>query len=440
VDSQGGAPRRRRTVRQAFVVTPARCGSTLLRYLLDAHPDIVSPPETNLSVLLQHLVDIWSQTDVALGVAQPGAAGEPPSPSNEVFRRARAAVDAIMVAFANAAGASVYCDKSLMTIDHLATVARCYRKAPLIFLYRYPLDMIASGMEASRWGFSAFGFAPYVTAMPGNFVAGLANYWIDRTSKMLEFERTFAGPRARIYYELLCDDPVETLAGLFDLLGVAADDGVIERAFAGDHGRGPGDYKIDYTGAISVDSIGRGAALPEHLGPSQIERINELCAELDYPDLAAAWRGDLGSLLGLKHGRKPAADGRAIAQSIVELLSKRPPTELVEAHRRALPFELVISRAGHGEPGRVLIDDDATATVLNGAGPPDSRRLQVRCASDVVLRVAAGEVKFGNAVRDGEIRVERDSVDDEQGDERERIGRGPHEVLAAFAALIRAQA
>ena len=113
------------------VIARIRCGSTLLRYLLDAHPDIVSPPETNLSALLQHLVDIWSQTDIALGVAQPASPGAPPLPSNEVLRRARKPVDAIMVAFANAAGASVYCDKSLTTIDHLATVARCYRKAPL---------------------------------------------------------------------------------------------------------------------------------------------------------------------------------------------------------------------------------------------------------------------------------------------------------------------
>jgi hypothetical protein len=86
----------------------------------------------------------------------------------------------------------------------------------------------------------------------------------------------------------------------------------------------------------------------------------------------------------------------------------------------------------------VLIDDDATATVLNGAGP-DSNRLEVRCAGDVVLRVAAGEVKFGNAVRDGEIRVERDNAHGQEGDERERIGRRPHEVLATLAALIRAQ-
>lgn len=435
VESRGVASRGRRRVRPAFVVTPARCGSTLLRYLLDGHPDIVSPPETNLSALIQHLVDIWRQTDIALGVAEPTAGGAPPPPSDAVCRRARKAVDEIMVSFADAAGASLYCDKSLTTVDHLATVSRCYPDAPLIFLYRYPLDMIASGMEASRWGFNAFGFVPYVTAMPGNFVAGLANYWIEKVSKMLEFERTFEGPHARIYYELMCDDPASTLAGLFDMLGVRSDDEVIERAFTSDHGRGPGDYKIDFTGAISVDSIGRGASLPEHLVPQQVERINELLAELDYPDLAAAWRGDLGALLGLKHAPKPAADGQAIAQSIVELFSKRPPSELLESHRHTLPFELVIARTGQGEPGRVLIDPDASASVLNGASPEAADRPRVRCAGDVVLRVAAGEVKFGNAVRDGEIRIEAGSVDEPEESERR-----PHDVLATLAALIRAQA
>jgi hypothetical protein len=34
-----------------FVVTLARSGSTLLRYLLDAHPEITAPPELNLSAL-----------------------------------------------------------------------------------------------------------------------------------------------------------------------------------------------------------------------------------------------------------------------------------------------------------------------------------------------------------------------------------------------------
>ena len=98
-------------------------------------------------------------------------------------------------------------------------------------LYRYPLDMIASGIEASKWGFNAFGFAPYVGSTPGNFVAGLGNYWIDRVSKMLEFERTASVARARIYYELLCDDPAATVSQLVKFLGLEADDEMIDRTF-----------------------------------------------------------------------------------------------------------------------------------------------------------------------------------------------------------------
>jgi Sulfotransferase family len=417
-------------------VSPARSGSTLLRYLLDSHPDIVSPPELNLSALLQHLVEVWSGTDIALGKTRIRAGASPPPPSEEAYRRARKAVDQVMLTCANAAGAAVYCDKSLTTVDQLQTVTKCYPNAPLIFLYRYPLDVIASGLEASRWGFNAFGFQPYVNAVPGNFVAALANFWIDKVSRMLEFERSFEGAQARIYYELLCDDPADALSGLFALLGVPDDETVIERTFSSEHGHGPGDYKIDFTGSISVESIGRGSALPEHLAPQQVERINELLAELDYPELAAAWRGDLAALLGMKQAKKPTADGRRIAERVVALLSQPGESGPVAAHRDAMPFELVIARAGRGEPGRVLIDAQAGAALLNGVPQPDElRRPRVRCLGDVVLRVAGGEITFGKAVHDGEIRVENESVADREDDDRR-----PHEVLAALAALIRAHA
>jgi hypothetical protein len=423
---------RRKGVRHAFVVSPARSGSTLLRYLLDSHPEVVSPPELNLSALLQHLVQVWGHTDVALGAGPlregSGTVSIPP----EVRKRARKPVDEIMASCARAAGASVYCDKSLTTIDHLATVSQCYPKAPLIFLYRYPLDMIASGLEASRWGFNAFGFVPYVTATPGNFVAGLANYWADKVSKMLEFERGFNGPSARIYYELLCDDPLGTVNGLFEFLGVPADETIIDRVFSADHGRGPGDYKIDYTGSISVDSIGRGSKLPEHLGAEQVSRMNRLLAELDYPELGAAWRGDLGALIGLKGSKRPAPDGAEIATAIARLLSSPCRSAFNEAHRDAFPFELVIARVGQGDPGRVLIESEASAAVMNGQSADTAALPRVRCLGDILLKVAAGEATFGNAVRDGEIRVEHD------GTEEDSLERVPRAVLAALAAVIRA--
>lgn len=193
--TQPPARGRRRKVRPVFIVSLARSGSTLLRYLLDSHPDVVSPPELNLSAILQHVVEVWNRTNEAMG--EPSEPAEQPSAlSPDVTKRARKVVDEIMVNCANTVGASVYVDKSLTTVDHLPVVSQCYPDAAYIFLYRYPLDLIASGIEASRWGFNAYGFAPYLGAAPGNFVAGLGNYWIDRTSKMLEFERTCQVPHA----------------------------------------------------------------------------------------------------------------------------------------------------------------------------------------------------------------------------------------------------
>jgi Sulfotransferase family len=43
-----------------FVLCNGRSGSTLLRFLLDAHPDLACPPETNLPDLCAQLATEWS--------------------------------------------------------------------------------------------------------------------------------------------------------------------------------------------------------------------------------------------------------------------------------------------------------------------------------------------------------------------------------------------
>jgi Sulfotransferase family len=434
----GKQPRQRTRVRPVFVVTPARCGSTLLRYLLDSHPEITSPPELNLSGLLVHLVEVWTNMNATITAehgdpAPPGGNDAGPELqilSPEVRKRARKAVDEIMVTAANAAGASVYCDKSLTTVDHLAVVSQCYPNAALIFLYRYPLDMIASGLEASKWGFGAFGFAPFVAANPGNLVAALGNYWIDRVSKMVAFEESCDLAHARLYYELLCDDPTRTMEQLFGFLGVRSDQTVIERVFGADHGVGPGDYKIDFTGSVGVESIGRGSTLPEHLAEQQVDRINELLAGLDYPALDAGRRGDLAALLGLKRTGEPTPDDAAeIAAAIMRRLQEGPTRVLGEAHREALPISIVI-RSARGESSVVLIDEHGGASIADDEDSNGSTH-RVRCIGDVLLRIADGQTTFAGAVQDNLIRVE---LGNEANDARPQR---PDRTLRALAALIR---
>ncbi|MGO9197221.1 MAG: sulfotransferase [Acidimicrobiales bacterium] len=413
--TQPPARGRRRKVRPVFIVSLARSGSTLLRYLLDSHPDVVSPPELNLSAILQHVVEVWNRTNEAMG--EPSEPAEQPSAlSPDVTKRARKVVDEIMVNCANTVGASVYVDKSLTTVDHLPVVSQCYPDAAYIFLYRYPLDLIASGIEASRWGFNAYGFAPYLGAAPGNFVAGLGNYWIDRTSKMLEFERTCQVPHARVYYELLCDEPGQTLSDILEFLELSPDGSIISRTFTSDHGRGPGDYKIDYTESIRADSIGRGSTLPRMLAQNQIQRMNEMLAELDYPSVEAGWRGDLGALLGLSSTERVGVDNEEIARSLEKIFANRIAALGDSAGPGLCSLDVVVGggrgtdkvvsiRAGEG----VGVTDDTPSEPDTPTGPDTSQRLRARSVGDVLLRVAAGEINLAQAVHDGTVSVETNS-------------------------------
>src|SRR5215469_3072018 len=438
-------PVRRSRIKHVFIVSPARSGSTLLRYLLDAHPDIVSPAELNLSALLLHAADTWHRAHEGQGTTDPGAEAQGPAEpaaeprtswgtplSPDAQRWATKIVNEIMADLARAAGASAFVDKSLATVDQLPIVASCYPKAHYVFLYRYPLDMIASGIEASRWGFNAFGFAPYIGAAPGNFVSGLGNYWIDKVSRMLEFERTCDAAHARIYYELLCDDPVTTLSDLLEFLDLPSDNGIVERAFENEHAVGPGDYKIDFTKSVKTDSVGRGSTLPWLLRPDQVKRIDELLAELDYPALEAARRGNLAALLGLK--RAASADTASttdLTRQMVERLSAG-----LAAGRRpgaAQPaFELIV-RGDTGDEQVVLVDHEHGVRVVGTASADSGKATlpQVLCHGDALLKVASGEHNLAQVLHDGRVRV------DLNGPPGSRL-RAHRDLLSSLDSLLRA--
>ena len=44
-----------------FVICAGRSGSTLLRFLLDAHPDLACPPETRLPAMCAQIATVWLQ-------------------------------------------------------------------------------------------------------------------------------------------------------------------------------------------------------------------------------------------------------------------------------------------------------------------------------------------------------------------------------------------
>src|SRR5271170_4885617 len=96
-----------------FVLCNGRSGSTLLRFLLDAHPEVACPPETNLPALCAQLATVWSLIEGAPLSANRG--DEPPVVPDAAIGGVRATMDSMMGPYLKRRNKKRYCDKSLGT-------------------------------------------------------------------------------------------------------------------------------------------------------------------------------------------------------------------------------------------------------------------------------------------------------------------------------------
>src|SRR5580658_10020189 len=74
-----------------FVLCNGRSGSTLLRFILDAHPELACPPETNLPTLCVQLATVWSLIEGAPLSANRG--DEPPEIPEAAIQGIRETMD-----------------------------------------------------------------------------------------------------------------------------------------------------------------------------------------------------------------------------------------------------------------------------------------------------------------------------------------------------------
>lgn len=272
-----------------FVLCNGRSGSTLLRFLLDAHPELACPPETNLPALCAQLATVWSLIEGAPLSANRG--DEPPEIPDAAIAGIRQTMDRMVGSYLSRRGKKRYCDKSLGTARFAALLLRVYPEARFLCLYRHPMDVIASGLEACPWGLNGYGFDPYIATTPGNSVMALARFWADNAAETLSAEEQFPDRCLRVRYEDLVTDPESTAAEIFTFLDAAEAPGISATCFSADRERfGPADYKIWYTSKISGESIGRGWSVPAGMiAPQVLTTMNEMVAKLGYLQVDGEW-------------------------------------------------------------------------------------------------------------------------------------------------------
>ena len=253
-----------------------RSGTTLLSRILNAHPDIASPPETGLMSgagrFLTELTDIEGPPlGVQTGLAFAGI------PTEDLH----AALRGMLFGFLDriAAGKRIWVEKTATDIFHLE------RLAPLlvghvrfICLVRNPLDVVASNLQLQRTMAGQLTELFAVTRGINSEYDGIAKAWVERQTVLDEFSARHSEDCIGLRYEDLLDDPDQTLRRLFAFAGVDGDPAqVIADAFAGPPRIGLGDMSInDQNGLRPVSVNGWRKRLP----PAAASRIVPMVAGL----------------------------------------------------------------------------------------------------------------------------------------------------------------
>lgn len=363
-----------------FILTASRSGSTLLRFILDSHPDLACPPETGIGGAFAGLARTWDVLENAES-GQKRPVGEPVSLSRDALLAVREAVDRAFAHYLAGRQKRRWCDKSLDSFQHAELIAQVYPEAKFICLFRHCMDVIASGVEVCPWGLHRYGFDPFVTQFPGNSVAAIGSYWQSCARTIMAFADSHPQACHRVRYEDLVTAPEQTAAEIFGFLGAGQVPGIAEECFRIAHeGGGPGDEKIWFTTGVSARSIGRGVSVPAGALPAPLrDGINETLGQLGYRMVDDDWNSAVGPVdprAGDVPANGPAGPDRAELDALLAALSARLDSCGSAAWQKIIAdwpsvagvTALLVVQDRHGAHGELRLRFPADGTASAGAG------------------------------------------------------------------------
>ena len=258
-----------------FILSNPRSGSTLLRYILDTHPEICSPAELRLGPVCEGLMHVVEFTR-----------GEAERPHDlrgariGYFAKIRRILDGILDQYCHDKNKLRWCEKSPYNADHIDIINAVFPDAQFICLHRHGLDAVSSFIES---GISHSSISHELERHSGNLLAASMESWCRRTERLLALELTHPTRCYRAQYERLVTDPEGTLNQIYSFLNVQQVQGLHEQTFAVRHDEGPGDAKASGTNRIESTNIGRGLGLNMTTVPMPLRQwMMTLLNELGY--------------------------------------------------------------------------------------------------------------------------------------------------------------
>lgn len=257
-----------------FIISNFRSGSTLLRYMLDTHPDVCCPGEMRLGHLCQRLFN--SVEPVSGGAAMDDEDAVDYAEPVGVVRRL---VDEIMASYCLRKGKVRWCEKSPANVEMLNVLSTVFADAHFICLHRHAVDQSCSTLDVEGTAH----LQSYLTRQSGNAAAAALDRWCDVSERLLALEHAHHRKALRVRYEDLVSDPEGEVERMTKFLGLRAVPNLSVEAFKVKHDRGARDPKIARTGRVHRDRVGAAGGIELEALPVELRsRVSALLRVLDY--------------------------------------------------------------------------------------------------------------------------------------------------------------
>ncbi|MGH9356124.1 MAG: sulfotransferase family protein, partial [Terriglobia bacterium] len=257
-----------------FIVSGARSGSTLLRYILDAHENLACPPESKFIAALWDSLDNPQVMDAlrSLGLS-----------TDEVCQKMRPFIDGILKDYAARINKPRWVDKTPGYDRILPFLDKVFEEKVLyIFLVRGPLDSIGSLEEFVQPTTHSADADVQTSRRDGGGRYAWAKYWMRVYERIYVYAKMHPDRSHIVKYEDLVTGTEPVLRGLLDFIGESYSPNMERRAFKKLTVGGFQDTKIFRTWRVHGRSIGKWKKWPVPEAETLWELTQPIASKFGY--------------------------------------------------------------------------------------------------------------------------------------------------------------
>lgn len=373
-----------------LILSCYRTGSTLLRYIMDTHPEIYSPPEIELGQVAFDLMHL--SAGLAGQNFDPTSSDELPEPA---FSWVRGLLSELLNAAAAQRGKRIWCEKTPSNLAPLtlALLRKLFPTARKLCLHRHCLDVVSSILKMLD---RLPELNSFLLASQGHAVTAAINYWCERTATLLWLEEQEPSLCRRLRYEDMVSDPAGILEPMFGFLGVSLVPGLVDKVFEAHHDRGKQDHYVSFSQSIHTGNIGSGRSVSfEGVAESALSTMDSLLRRLAYPDRPVAVPAA---------SQEPTA-GRAATQDVRWFFETHLPQRIQAEPELCASFSTLYQFVVAGAAGGAWVVDPGRGQVSPGRS---SALCNVEVSTADLFSIARGGLHPWKAAEQGRLRLRGD--------------------------------